>query len=56
MFSIEFARYLRAKLGLGPADAAAMGATCAPFRATHDIRLMTPLLGMRPGRVNRDRG
>ncbi|MFQ5617446.1 MAG: glycosyltransferase family 2 protein [Rhodospirillales bacterium] len=57
VFSVESARYLRAKLGLGPADAAAMGATCAPFRATHDIRLMTPLPEhLRPGRMNRDRG
>jgi glycosyltransferase involved in cell wall biosynthesis len=38
----EFWRYVRARLGLGVADAAAIRATCAIFRATTPIKLMEP--------------
>jgi glycosyltransferase involved in cell wall biosynthesis len=40
--SRDFWRHLRAQLGLGAADAAAIGATCTLFRASGKVRLMVP--------------
>jgi glycosyltransferase involved in cell wall biosynthesis len=40
--SRDFWRYVAAQLGIGPADAAAIGATCDLFRASGKVRLIAP--------------